>query len=409
MAMIVRAAEGVPGIPDGFPILLDNHMTIIEVAFAYLIEHATVLGRSHAAETVRTYAEHLHDWFDALEQSGLDWRTADETTVAAYRNRMLEAPSPHTRRPYARSTINDRVRTVCRFYEWAHRRRLVEELPFRFVDVRSTGNRRERGMLAHLDRRPPAKMKANALTVAQRERLPRPMRVDELRKLFAELDRPYRLMAEWAVGTGLRRMELCGLKVSQIPDTANLDANADPLIGVSLTVTKGDRPRTVYPPLRLIDRTHWYVGEERAALVKSIRRRSDFRPPPNLFLNRDGNAVTRARLSGAFNAAFHAAGLDGSLHWLRHYVASRTMSRTFDYGPVSWRKSPVGRDIVSPLLSTCAGEGVDREVYRQRSGGSVTRAGGTFGALHCLVFEVGDRTGILAVFAAEADLDRCQF
>jgi site-specific recombinase XerD len=321
MAMIVRAAEGVPGIPDGFPILLDNHMTIIEVAFAYLIEHATVLGRSHAAETVRTYAEHLHDWFDALEQSGLDWRTADETTVAAYRNRMLEAPSPHTRRPYARSTINDRVRTVCRFYEWAHRRRLVEELPFRFVDVRSTGNRRERGMLAHLDRRPPAKMKANALTVAQRERLPRPMRVDELRKLFAELDRPYRLMAEWAVGTGLRRMELCGLKVSQIPDTANLDANADPLIGVSLTVTKGDRPRTVYPPLRLIDRTHWYVGEERAALVKSIRRRSDFRPPPNLFLNRDGNAVTRARLSGAFNAAFHAAGLDGSLHWLRHTFA----------------------------------------------------------------------------------------
>jgi site-specific recombinase XerD len=139
--------------------------------------------------------------------------------------------------------------------------------------------------------------------------------------LFAELDRPYRLMAEWALGTGLRRMELCGLKVSQVPDTANLDTNADPLIGVPLTITKGDRPRTVYPPLRLIDRTHWYVGEERAALVKSVRRRSDFRPPTNLFLNRDGKAVTRARLSGAFNAAFRAAGLDGSPHWLRHTFA----------------------------------------------------------------------------------------
>ena len=85
------------------------------------------------------------------------------------------------------------------------------------------------------------------------------------------------------------------------------------------------------------------------------------------------------------------------------------MSRTFDYGPVSWRKSPVGDDIVSHPSLTCAGEGVYREVYRQRSGGSVTRAGGTSGALHCLVFEVGDRTGILAVLAAEADLDRCQF
>jgi site-specific recombinase XerD len=327
MAMIVRAAEGVPGIPESFPILFDDDMMIIEAAFAYLIEHATVLGRSHAAETVRTYAEHLHDWFDALEQSDLDWRTADETTVAAYRNRMLEAPSPHTRRPYARSTINDRVRTVCRFYDWAHRRRLVEELPFRFVDVRSTGNRRERGMLAHLDRRPAAKTKANALTVAQRERLPRPLRVDELRKLFAELDQPYRLMAEWALGTGVRRMELCGLKVSQVPKTAELDANTDPLVGVPITITKGDRPRTVYPPLRLIDRTHWYVGEERAALVKRVRRRSDFRPPPNLFLNRDGNAVTRARLSGAFNAAFRAAGLNGSLHWLRHTFAMTMLVR----------------------------------------------------------------------------------
>jgi len=112
MAMIVRAAGGVPGVPDGFPILFDDDMAIIEAAFAYLIEHATVLGRSHAAETVRTYAEHLHDWFDSLEQSGIDWRTADEMTVAAYRNRMLEAPSSHTRRPYARSTINDRVRTL---------------------------------------------------------------------------------------------------------------------------------------------------------------------------------------------------------------------------------------------------------------------------------------------------------
>jgi site-specific recombinase XerD len=29
----------------------------------------------------------------------------------------------------------------------------------------------------------------------------------------------------------------------------------------------------------------------------------------------------RARLSAVFNAAFHAAGLDGSLHWLRHTFA----------------------------------------------------------------------------------------
>src|SRR5258707_536481 len=122
MVSIVRAIAGVDGIPVGFPILLDAQMSIVEPAFAYLLELSTIPGRSHATETLRTYSEHLHDWFDALEQSGLDWRLADERTIAAYRNRMLSSPSAHTGRSYARSTVNDRVRTVCRFYTWAHRR-----------------------------------------------------------------------------------------------------------------------------------------------------------------------------------------------------------------------------------------------------------------------------------------------
>src|SRR5258705_762999 len=98
MARIIRAVAGHPGIPDGLPILVSERMTIIEPAFSYLLEVATIPGRSHAAQTVRTYAEHLHDWFDSLEQSGLEWQTIGEATIAAYRNRMLESPSPHTGR-----------------------------------------------------------------------------------------------------------------------------------------------------------------------------------------------------------------------------------------------------------------------------------------------------------------------
>ena len=67
MAVIARAVDGVSGIPVGFPILLDDKMAIIESAFTFLLELATVPGRSHSPETLRTYAEHLHDWFDALE------------------------------------------------------------------------------------------------------------------------------------------------------------------------------------------------------------------------------------------------------------------------------------------------------------------------------------------------------
>jgi site-specific recombinase XerD len=324
---IVRAVAGVPGIPARFPILLDGGMAIIEPAFAYLIEHATVLGRSRAAETVRTYAEHLYDWFDALDQSGLDWRAADEAMIAAYRNGMLEQPSPHAGRPYARATINDRVRTVCRFYEWADRRGLVEELPFRLSDARVFHGGAEGGLLGHL-RRGASVVRANVFTVAEQERLPRPLRADELHQLFAALASPYRLIAEWSLGTGLRRKELCGLEAKQIPETRHFDLDGDPLVGVPLTVTKGDRPPTVYPPLRLVDRTHWYLGEDRAALMRRTRRaRPGYRPPPNLFLNGHGEAVTRAGLSAAFGTAFHRAGLSGSLHWLRHTFAMAMLVR----------------------------------------------------------------------------------
>ena len=83
MARIIRAVAGHPGIPEGLPILVSERMAIIEPAFSYLLEVATIPGRSHAAQTVRTYAEHLHDWFDSLEQSGLEWQTIGEATIAA--------------------------------------------------------------------------------------------------------------------------------------------------------------------------------------------------------------------------------------------------------------------------------------------------------------------------------------
>ena len=325
MVSIVRATDGVVGIPAGFPILLDAQMSIIEPAFSYLLELATIPGRSHATETLRTYSEHLHDWFDSLEQSGLDWRLADEGTIAGYRNRMLAAPSPHTGRPYARSTVNDRVRSVCRFYLWAHRRGLIDTLPFDYVDVSLRSSRQ--GMMAHLDHRRPI-IAANVLTISEAERLPRPLRVDQLQALFHHLDPPYGLIAEWALATGMRRKELCGLKLQQVPEVAHLDIEEDPLVGIPLTITKGDRPRTVYPPLRLIDRTHWYAGEERAALVKRLRAaRPRYRSPATLFLNSKGDPITRARLSAVFGAGFRAAGLAGSGHWLRHTFAMAMLVR----------------------------------------------------------------------------------
>ena len=347
MVRIIRAAMGYAAIPAGFPILVSERMAIVEPAFAWLMELATIPGRSHAAETVRTYGEHLHDWFDSLEQSGLDWRAVSEAEIAAWRNRMLSQASPHTKRPYARSTVNDRVRTVCRFYAWAQSRGWIEALPFHFIDVR-VGSGRRQAFLAHVEARPGV-VAANILTVAEHERLPRPLRVDQLRRVFALLEMPYRLMAEWALATGLRRKELCGLAVFQVPETAHLDDEDHPLVGVPLTITKGDKPRTIYPPIRLVDRTQRYIDEVRTPQVWALRRqRSNYRSPSALFLNLQGNAVSKTRLTAVFAEAFRAAGVAGSLHWLRHTFAMTMLVRLQQQASITPDLNPL--KIVQVLL-----------------------------------------------------------
>ena len=322
---IVRALAGYPEIPVDFPILVSNAMAINEPAFAWLVELATIPGRSHSVETIRTYGEHLHEWFDALEQSGMDWRTVSETEIAYWRNRMLAQASPHTKRPYARSTINDRVQTVCRFYTWAHQRGWIDVLPFHFVDVRV--KKRRQSFLAHVDPSPGV-VAANVLTVAENERLPRALRVDQLRRFSRHLKMPYRLIAEWALTTGMRRKELCGLSVAQVPETAHLNADEQPLMGVALTITKGDCPRTAYPPIQLLDRTHRYINEEREPLVRRLRaKRPDYRAPAELFLTRQGQAISKVQLTRVFSEAFRAAGVTGSGHWLRHTFAMTMLVR----------------------------------------------------------------------------------
>ncbi len=91
--------------PVGFPLLFSADSQLIEPAVAFLHEHA--VQRAHTADTLRTYAEILYDWFDTLEQNGIDWSDADAADLVAYRNRMLTQPSPIRGAPTAsaRSTI----------------------------------------------------------------------------------------------------------------------------------------------------------------------------------------------------------------------------------------------------------------------------------------------------------------
>jgi integrase/recombinase XerD len=126
--------------PAGFPLLFTGDVQLVEPAVAFLHEHS--IHRAHSAETIRTYAEILLDWFDTLEQNGIAWSDADAVDLVAYRNRMLSAPSPRTHRPYRIRTINHRVRGVLRFYDWAVRHSWLRASPLIGRDTDFTITRR---------------------------------------------------------------------------------------------------------------------------------------------------------------------------------------------------------------------------------------------------------------------------
>src|SRR3546814_20695181 len=69
----------------------------------------------------------------------------------------------------------------------------------------------------------------NELIVLRPEKLPRPLRADELARLLAHLSPTARLASQWALGAGLRRKALFALALDQCPARCPLDLGIDPL------------------------------------------------------------------------------------------------------------------------------------------------------------------------------------
>lgn len=303
------------------PILLDAQMRLIEPACAWFLHLALVQGRTRSPATWRTYAEALYDWWQTCEASGWKWDRIGYEEIAAYRNRMLSGTSDLTGRPYARSTINGRLRILALFYGWCAQRGLVNAVPFRTGEL-AVGRARPAGMLAHVDARG-GRQKVNELTVRQVRPLPRALPITEIRRVMAQMGARDRLIVEWALMTGARRMEIAGLKLAQLPSTDSARSEDQPAVPIRFETTKGAKPRYIYPPLALIDRTRAYVREEHALAVRSRGREE---AEPTLFLTDDGRPLTPRRIGAIFGEACKRAGVTGTFHALRHTFAGAMLA-----------------------------------------------------------------------------------
>lgn len=263
-------------------------------ATEYLLECA-VTSQSITGDTVRTYGESLTAWIRHLDERGLPLAAATERQLKLYRNALTNSPPKLS--PF---TVNARILTVLRFYDWGEQTGKLRSPLGRW---RTT----ERAAAAGFMGRSPT---LRLLVPRQPIRLPRTLTPQQLTNLLAASKLPYRLMFRWAACTGLRRVELCSLKSSDIQSPTVLPSGLNQIE----IQRKGGRYIRVYIPQRLVDETRWYALTDRPSSQA-------FSDSDHLFLTKRGKPVDKRRLSNEFRKAATSIGSPATLHHLRHTYA----------------------------------------------------------------------------------------
>jgi integrase/recombinase XerD len=305
--------------PAGFPLLFTSDMQLIEPAVAFLHEH--FVQRAHTADTLRTYAEILVDWFDTLERNDVPWATADAVDLVAYRNRMLSEPSSRTHRPYSVRTINHRVRGVLRFYQWAVHRSWIRSSPLSdehadFTISHRYHHNRDFRHAAH---------NHEIFLLRQFETLPRPLNGAQACELMARLMPPYDLMARWQIYTGLRVAELLRLSIA---DVRKADRDEDPNSArVVEVVCKGRKRGYVMASASLLDDTEVYRCQYRHAWLNRAARRRGWSDPDELFIGARGAPVKKNTYQRVLRVTGAACGFRATSHQLRATFACMMLAR----------------------------------------------------------------------------------
>lgn len=310
------------GMPrPGIPFLCDQEMELVGAANRYLRYIAVVRGRSRSPRTWETNGRDLYEYFAWLEANGFEWDEVNQTHVAAWRDGMLE-------RGCARSTVNQRLRCVDRFYQWAQTHGEVDAVPFDREEVRV---RRPQHFMMHVDGSG-GLVEANDLTMQTHKPVPKFLHLDQAIRFLESLS-PHllKLMGYLALLTGMRREEIVGLDRRVLPNPCGCDPDKQirMLLDPELTPTKGNKERFVQMPYDLgVALWNYFVVDwpTRNALHKRLHGRETTR----LFISEYGEEFSLRYLNNMFQPASEKTGIDCSPHKLRHTYATYELARMTD-------------------------------------------------------------------------------
>jgi site-specific recombinase XerD len=260
--------------------------------------------RSRTGDTVRTYAEALLVWLNFLAERHVEFIDADEETIGLFRAQL--AHGGHGK-PLAATTANHRVTVAGLFHQWGQRSGSMPSPLGKWLVATGRENSTPD------PRRYGRSVKRLNIAPAVVRRLPKLLSQEEVSRLFLVAPMPYRLMFRWSLATGMRRFEICGLQLNQLPsavDASRADAGLLPID----VLRKGSRQCTVYAPVGLVEETNWYVLLDRPKSSAG-----------EVFLNRRGAPMSRHSLSSMFRHCANQIGSKATLHHLRHTFAAHVL------------------------------------------------------------------------------------
>lgn len=289
-------------IPPGMPLLFTEDGEFVQEIHLYLLDR--VIRRKAAKPSLKTlhaYSEDLSNWWAFLESNDFEWTPIDEELIRDYAFVLQNTISEKTGRPYAAATISRRLSTVLDFYRWASSQGLASCSPGFFEGVHGSQWPVDSMHLAHIinKRRKTSKIirlvipdPADRINILSEEQIAAVLDMlgPDLSGNLRKDKRPIRdrLGAEWSFLTGIRLKEVVGLTTRQVLGTvknAKLD-NPAKLFKLRLTITKGNRPRTILVPAHLLKASVRYIETERKAAVElAATRDPQYKEPGELFLN----------------------------------------------------------------------------------------------------------------------------
>jgi integrase/recombinase XerD len=325
----------------GFPLLLGPLRWPLEPAHTFLW-HTIIDGGIEGKLTWEKYGRMLYDYFAYLAANGLEW---DAQLVAGVPSvvQTYKVWSIQECELDKGTTVNQRIRLVVRFYEWAVKVGHIRAVPFLYREVRSNV---PGGFLKHVK----SNQKTKQATVIGRNAPCARIKFlasGQIQSCRDELpDTSHILLFELMVRAGLRSSEARTFPLAYVVDPKATDYASAAYVPVHLDPRdmeiKGARPRTVHVPRTLMEDLSAYAVYERNRRLARSHDSSTV-----CILNELGRPFARSSVIDIFVQLSRRVEFYVRAHMLRHTYATFTLyrlrrSKTFKGDPLVYLRNRLG-------------------------------------------------------------------